>query len=96
MVLSETAQGVALAVRVMPRAGVTKIAGIRNDRLLVRLAAAPVDGAANDALLTFLSKALAIPSRHISMTTGHKSRDKTILLSGLTRADVESRLKAVD
>ena len=60
-VLSCGPGGLMLAVRVIPRAGVTKIAGVRQERLLVRLAAAPVDGAANEALLAFLSKILSIP-----------------------------------
>ena len=46
-----TPDGISLLVKVIPRAGVTTFAGIRDGRLLVRLAAAPVDDAANDALI---------------------------------------------
>ena len=53
--VGEAPGGASLLVRVMPRAGATQIGGIRDGRLLVRLAAAPVDGAANDALRAFLS-----------------------------------------
>ena len=60
--LRETPDGVSLAVKVIPRAGVTKIAGTREGRLLIRLAAAPVDGAANDALIAFLSGILKVPA----------------------------------
>jgi len=91
-VLTDTPGGVSLAVRVIPRAGATKIAGTRDGRLLVRLAAAPVDGAANEALVAFLSKALDIPSRQISIASGHKSRNKIVLLSGVTRAEIETTL----
>lgn len=46
-----TDSGVSVTVRVTPRAGRTGIAGVRDDVLLVKLAAAPVDGAANEALV---------------------------------------------
>ena len=53
--LAETPAGVSFRVRVVPRAGRTGVAGTRGDALLVRLAAAPVDGAANDALIAMLA-----------------------------------------
>ena len=71
----------------------TTFAGTRDNRLLIRLAAAPVDGAANDALIAFLSKALHIPSKSISLVAGQQSRNKRVLLSGITREDAERRLQ---
>jgi uncharacterized protein len=82
-----------LDIRVIPRAGVTKFAGIRDNRLLIRLAAAPVDGAANDALIAFLSEALGIPAGNVSIASGLQSRNKTIVLSGMTAEAAERRLK---
>ena len=82
-----------LDVRVIPRAGVTKFSGIRDNRLVIRLAAAPVDGAANDGLIAFLSKILDIPSRHISIASGERIRNKKVMVSGITREDAERRLK---
>ena len=79
----------------IPRAGVTKVAGVRDNRLLIRLAAAPVDGAANDALIAFLSEALDIPSRNISIAAGEHSRNKTVALSGMNAEEAERRLKTV-
>ncbi|PYR58787.1 MAG: hypothetical protein DMF91_16325, partial [Acidobacteria bacterium] len=58
-----TADGVILAVRVIPRARKSEIAGTRDGALLVRLAAPPVEGAANDALIEFLAKRLGAPRR---------------------------------
>ena len=82
-----------LDVRVIPRAGVTKFAGVRDNRMVIRLAAAPVDGAANDALIAFLSKILDIPSRHISIVSGERIRNKKVMVSGITREDAERRFK---
>jgi uncharacterized protein len=84
----ETPDGVSLDVKVIPRAGVTKVAGIREGRLLVRLAAAPVDGAANDALVAFLSEILKLPGRNIRVESGARSRIKQVRIAGTTVAQV--------
>jgi hypothetical protein len=80
------------AVRVIPRAGRTAIAGVRGDALAIRVAAAPVDGAANDALTTFLAELFSRPRRDITIVSGHASRDKRIAVAGLTEAEFEARL----
>ena len=81
-----------LAVRVIPRARKSAIAGRRGEAVLIRLAAPPVDGAANDALVDFLSKALQRPRRDISIVSGLKSRDKQVSIDGLSDDDWSSRL----
>ena len=81
-----------LLVRVVPRAGRTAVAGMRGDALLVRLAAAPVDGAANAALITFLAELFGRPKRDITILSGHTSRDKRIEIAGASDADIAARL----
>ncbi len=76
--------GTMFAVRVVPRAGRTGLAGTRGDALLVRLAAAPVDGAANDALTEFLADLFDRPKRDVSIVSGHASRDKRVAVAGMT------------
>jgi uncharacterized protein (TIGR00251 family) len=93
--LAPGAAGVTLAVRVVPRAGRTTVAGVRGDALLVRLAAAPVDGAANDALVAFLAEIFDVPRRDITLVAGHTSRDKRIAIARLTEAQLASRLDAI-
>ena len=84
-----------LPVRVIPRSSKSKIDGRRGDALLVRLAAPHVDGAANDALIDFLSRELQIPKRQISIVSGRASRDKRVELTGVDRADLDARLSAI-
>jgi uncharacterized protein YggU (UPF0235/DUF167 family) len=84
-----------LRVRVIPRAGRTAIAGRRGDSILVRLAAAPVDGAANEALIEALARALDLPRRAISISAGHKARDKRIEVDGVTDEQIAARLSAI-
>lgn len=93
--LSDTPAGIAFAVRVVPRAGRTSIAGVRGEALLVRLAAAPVDGAANDALVACLASLFDRPKRDITIVSGHASRDKRIAVAGARRAEIEARLSAI-
>jgi uncharacterized protein len=82
-------------VRVIPRAGRTALAGWRDGAVVVRLAAAPVDGAANDALVDALARAFDLPRRQITIAAGHKSRDKRIEIAGLTAEQVAARLSAI-
>ena len=93
--LAPGAAGLTLAVRVVPRAGRTTVAGVRGDALLVRLAAAPVDGAANDALVAFLAEIFDVPRRDITLVSGHTSRDKRITISGLSEARLAARLDVI-
>ena len=79
-------------VRVVPRAGRTTISGMRGDALLVRLAAAPVDGAANEALISVLAGALGCPRRSLTIVAGERSRDKRIAVEGMTRSEVDAKL----
>jgi uncharacterized protein len=86
--------GASFAVRVVPRAGRTAVAGVRGEALLVRLAAPPVDGAANDALLAFLAALLDRPKRDLAIATGHTSRDKRLVVQGMTADELLARLIA--
>jgi uncharacterized protein YggU (UPF0235/DUF167 family) len=81
-------RGTIITVRVIPRAGRTAIDGVRGDALLIRLAAAPVGGAANDALLDLLSHTLRVPRRRLTILSGASTRDKRILIHDTTIADV--------
>ena len=92
--LSSGRDGVTFAVRVVPRAGRTGVAGARGDALLVRLAAPPVDGAANEALIAFLAGMFNRPRRDVSIVSGHASRDKRVAIGGVTPDAVAAVLDA--
>lgn len=84
--------GCDLAVRVIPRASKPGIAGLRQDAVLVRLASAPVDGAANAELVDTLARSLDLPRRAITIAGGATSRTKRVHVEGLTRDDAFRRL----
>ena len=83
-----------ISVRVSPRASKAGIAGMRGDALLVRLNAAPVDGAANAELIEVLANALDVPKRAVSIVSGERSRQKNVRVAGLSLDDVSSKLLA--
>ena len=58
----------------------------------VRVAAAPEDGKANDAVVRLLADALALPRRDVRIVSGRASRDKTVALAGMSPEEIERRL----
>lgn len=67
-----------LELRVIPRARKNEFGGERNGRLLVRLAAPPVDGAANAALIAFLAEHFKVSRTQITIVAGERSRNKRV------------------
>lgn len=84
--------GVRLQVRVQPRASRSELAGLFDGRVRIRLAAPPVDGEANEELERFLARLLSVPRRAVSLTAGHSSRQKTLVVLGVTTADAREAL----
>lgn len=81
-------------VRVIPRASKSGIAGMRGDAVLVRLHAAPVDGAANAELIEVLADALGVPKRAVSIVAGERARQKRVRVEGVTLDFIRSKLDA--
>jgi len=70
-------------VHVAPRARRTEIAGRHGDAIRVRIAAAPVDGAANAELARFLAERLSVPRGAVAIVSGAGGRRKTVEIAGL-------------
>ncbi|MGE3274622.1 MAG: DUF167 domain-containing protein [Vicinamibacterales bacterium] len=90
--ITEHDGGITLDVRVIPRAGRTAIAGTRDGAVLVRLAAPPVDGAANAALVTLLADTLDVPRRAVRILAGETARTKRVRIDGIRAAAASARL----
>lgn len=80
-----------LDIKVIPRAGRTALAGVRDGAVVIRLAAAPVEGAANRELIAFLSDVFDVPRRNITIVSGEKSRQKRVRIDGVTAEAVRQR-----
>ena len=74
-------EGRARAFKIIPRAPRDEISGLRGEEVVIRLKAPPVDGKANGALISFLSKALSCPMSDIEIVRGETGRRKLLRLS---------------
>ena len=90
--ISEADSQVRFRVRLRPRSGRNRIAGIEGGRLKIDVAAAPVDNKANRELIKLLSKKLRIPQRSITIRLGATGRDKLIGVDGLSPGELIRRL----
>ena len=90
--LTDTPAGAVLNLRIIPRAHKNAIQGELGDALKIRLCAPPVEGAANAALVEFLSDTFSIPRARVQLLAGATSRNKRVLLSGCSSAVVRSHL----
>ena len=76
------------SVRIQPRSSKNGVTRMEDGTLKIRLTAPPVDGAANEALVKFLSEALSVSKSQVEIVTGHTSREKRVKISGMSEADV--------
>jgi uncharacterized protein len=88
-----TATGAELDVRVIPRAKTTTIDGERDQAVLVRLAAPPVDGAANDELIRYFSSLCGLPRRAVRILSGERGRRKRLALDGISADSVRELIR---
>lgn len=81
-----------LVLHVQPGAKRSEIAGLHGEALKIRLAAPPVEGRANEALLRFIADNFNVPLRQVTLKQGAQSRHKTVLISG-SKIDPECLLQ---
>ena len=86
-------EGTLLDIHVQPRASRNEISGVRGACLKVRLTAPPVEGEANRACIRLLAKLLGISRSDVEIVQGHASRQKRLLIRGLSPRDVEMLLR---
>lgn len=77
---------------VQPRAKRTEIVGWHGDAIKIRLTAPPVNGAANEELVTYLADELGLTRSSIEIVGGRTARRKRVALTGVTREEVLDRL----
>ena len=82
-------------VRVTPRSSRNEVLGLQDGVLHVRVTAAPVDGAANSAIIKLLADHIGVAKGRISLVSGAKGREKTFAVDGLTAEELAERLGIV-
>ena len=80
-----------IPLRVHPNAVNNEVMGFAEGVLQVRVSAPPVKGKANKELIGFLSRILGVGRSQISIIRGHTSRNKVIVIGGLSREEIMGR-----
>jgi uncharacterized protein (TIGR00251 family) len=75
-------ESVVLVLHVQPGAKRTEVAGLHGEALKIRLAAPPIDGKANEALLSFIATKFGVPQRGVELLRGGQSRHKMVKVTG--------------
>lgn len=91
---TETPEGVILNVRAQPRSSRAGIDGLLGDAVKVRIRCAPVDGKANKELVETLAEEFDLPKSSVIFKSGETSKQKRILLRGISAATVAERIDA--
>jgi hypothetical protein len=90
--LREDAAGVLLQVHLQPGARRTEVCGEHGGRLKIAIAAPPLEGRANEALVRWLAAQLGLPRRQLCLVAGERSRDKTLRAEGVNASETLRRL----
>jgi uncharacterized protein (TIGR00251 family) len=86
---SETDRGLTFTVRIVPRASRSEIAGEYDGALRIRIAAPPVEGAANKELIRLLAKSFKLPQSAVVIVSGVASKSKIVRIDGAGSARLE-------
>jgi uncharacterized protein (TIGR00251 family) len=92
-IFSSAPNGTVVTVRATPRSSKSGLDGVFGDALRVRIRCAPVDGKANKELVETLSDAFSIPKSRVKLVGGETSKNKRVLLEGLS---IEEAKKVID
>jgi uncharacterized protein (TIGR00251 family) len=84
-----------VALHIVPRARVTAVAGSHGDAVKIRVAAPPVDGAANAELVRFLAARLNVPTARVTIVGGASGRRKTVAVEGMQSQEIQRTLLAL-
>lgn len=91
--ISTIGDGVIVHIHAVPGARKSEITGLHGNALKVKLHAAPVEGKANKELLAFMATTLGLKKAAVTLLTGNTSREKRILITGLSAEAVKQRLR---
>ena len=86
---SEKDRGLTFAIRIVPRASRSEIAGEHNGALRIRIAAPPVEGAANRELIRLLAKLFKLPQNAVEIVSGTASKSKIVRITGADSARLD-------
>ncbi len=75
-------EAITLTLHIQPGAKRSEIIGLHGDALKIKLAAPPIEGRANEALLRFVAELFDVPLRNVKLKQGEQSRRKVVVILG--------------
>jgi uncharacterized protein (TIGR00251 family) len=92
VILRESKKGLTFDIRVIPHASRAEIVGVQAGAFKVKVTVPPVEGAANEACIKLLAKALGLKRSQMEITSGAKSRKKTIIVKDISKIELEMKI----
>ena len=92
IMIEQKGSAVRIRVRAQPRAARTEVSGAHGDELKIRIAAPPVDGAANAELVRFIAKQLGVAPSRVHVLRGDSGRSKVVEIDDANADDVRATL----
>ena len=93
--LRESKKGLTFDIQVIPHASRAEIAGVQEGAFKVKVTAPPVEGAANEACIKLLAKELGLKKSQMEISSGAKSRKKTVLIKDISKAELETKINNI-
>jgi len=93
--LRETKKGLTFDIQVIPHASRAELVGAQNGALKIKVTAPPVEGAANEACIKLLAKELGLKKSQMEITSGAKSRKKTVMIKDINKAELETKINNI-
>jgi len=93
--LRESKKGLTFDIQVIPHASRSEIAGVQEGAFKIKVTAPPVEGSANEACIKLLAKELGLKKSQMEISSGAKSRKKTVLVKDISKAELETKINNI-
>lgn len=93
--LRESKKGLTFDIQVIPHASRAELVGAQNGALKIKVTAPPVEGAANEACIKLLAKELGLKKSQMEISSGAKSRKKTVMIKDINKAELETKINNI-
>ena len=95
VLLRESKNGLSFNIQVIPHASRAEIVGAQGGALKIKVTAPPVEGAANKACIKLLAKELGLKKSRMEISSGAKSRKKTVMIKDISKAELETKINNI-
>ena len=93
--LRESKKGLTFDIQVIPHASRMQLVGVLDGVLKIKVTAPPAEGAANEACIKLLAKELGLKKGQMEISSGAKSRKKTVMIKDISKAELETKINNI-